>query len=362
MKLLVEWQESREVLDFEMDVVHIDEGFKNRVIEALQIPAVNQTLILQQWDVNWNTHVNLKNGAPVLDGMALKCVLKQGEQEQDGYANSAVLDAVQVAAIPPAVAEQGSSVRWSQHNSETLLKQVEQRLSTLTKKTLANGSDLSWTAKHELIQTLSDTLYKIDTNPTRQAKEGLAKALVTRFPKLKNRLGSPHSAWLEKLNNGLKALRAKDPEHKSPNRKKRNATGPCEDEPLVKRGEVSWQPPLPHTDEVLLIQQKEVLKREHTKKEGCKDLGKIKELMTQTYGHRREFINGEPDVREVMEAYPALFTIPEITHEFQQLMHIDLDEVFLGKYPTTAAKLVLHASNIKRKSGDIDIILAKHAE
>ena len=137
---------------------------------------------------------------------------------------------------------------------------------------------LAWAPKHEFIQLLADGLYRRDTNPSREVKIGLAKALVQKYPYLQNRIGAPHAAWVEKLNNALKGKRQADPGVQV--RKRKREAKDTSFEPEVKRAETGWQPELPREDGALLFQQKEMMRRESTKKEKNKE--KIKDLMDAT--------------------------------------------------------------------------------
>ena len=91
-----------------------------------------------------------------------------------------------------------------------MLQEVERRMSKSLQAALAGGLELSWSNKHELIQLLSDVLYHRDSYPSKDMKNGIAKALVNKYPQLKNRLGGPECAWVKKINNGLKLLCQKE--------------------------------------------------------------------------------------------------------------------------------------------------------
>lgn len=358
MQLLVQWQESREVMELEEHETRVDDKLRKRIGEALKIPLVNQAIMLQKWDDSWNTYINIREGDLLVDRMLLKCV---PSPVLKSHSNQDASDLPDAATAGPADSScEIVRMSWSSVNiSDQLLQEVGNKMSLRLKKALEGDEKLEWAPKHELIQLLCDVLYKYDTHPSREARAGLAKALISKYQKLKNRLGEPHAAWMEKINNGLKSLRAKDPEVVVHTRK-RKAAAKSNDEPPAKRGEVSWQPALPHSDDILLFQQKELMKRDSSR--ANKDIDKIKELMMQTYAHRRHFINDGPKITDIMDEYPALFSIQEVSHEFHRLMHIDLDHAFFTTYPSIAAKLVLHAGNMRKKSTEVQSILTEHSK
>ena len=363
MQLLAEFEHSREVLTWDENVY--GEALLDHVRQLFQIPVSN-SILLQKFDKDWDEWINLKFGDVLHDRTKLKCCVSvvatptaPPESAVDSRPHSHASTNKEQQSIQPC------SSSCCTASPAALLSIAESKMTEHLKGILDQGSDLNgpgmWQPKHELIQILADTLYcRVDTNPTTQIKTSLAKALVDKYPQLKNRIGKPESAWVMKINNALKTKRFKDPKVEVKKRKRKLQDETTEPQYNVHRGEIpGWQPDLPHNDSALLSQQKEMMKRLTNKKN--KDTAQIKDLMDETYAHRRKLINDGADVSTIKEQYAALFCIEELYNEFNRLTGVNMDATFLKKFPSVATRLVAHANAKKKKTPDITRLLAERA-
>ena len=71
MHLLVEWQDSREIIEWEDT---LQEEFIDKVRQVLNISV--DRVILQKFDEAWDAWVNMKIQDALQDKMKLKCVIK----------------------------------------------------------------------------------------------------------------------------------------------------------------------------------------------------------------------------------------------------------------------------------------------
>ena len=71
MHLLVEWQDSREIIEWEDT---LQEEFIDKVRQVLNISV--EQVILQKFEEAWDAWVNMKIQDALQDKMKLKCVIK----------------------------------------------------------------------------------------------------------------------------------------------------------------------------------------------------------------------------------------------------------------------------------------------
>ena len=347
MKFLVQYKESKKVLEYDKDPV-VDDDFFSCVRLLFDMPS-NSSIILQKFEAEWGEFINVEAGDTLPDKAKLNCLLHNLPQrgEADQFSQGAAAESQQPTPRRPEGAFSASPVE--------LFRTVQSRMSKRLTDALTMEKFDQWQPKHELITLMADALYEKDHYPPKFWREGLALELVKQYPVLKNRLGPCHAGWLLKIDNRLKALRASDPGEMM--KKKRRSTGPI---PTPKRGI-----PLPgfeSADEELLEQQRCLLVKEWQKR--GKDEEKIQLLMVETFPLRRHVISDSDGLHahHVKEAYPALFTASEIEREFQRMVRKELEETMMKTFPPLAAKLVLLASKKKKQSKQMEAVLAKHRE
>ena len=147
-----------------------------------------------------------------------------------------------------------------------------------------------------------------------------------------------------KINKAFKTKRFNDPKVEVEKGKRKLPDETTEPQHNAHReATTGWQPDLPHNDSALLFQQKEMSKRLTNKNN--KDAARIKDLMDETYTHRRKLINDGADVFTIKEEYAALFCIEELENEFTRLTGVNMDATFLKKFPSMATRLVAYANS-----------------
>ncbi|XP_071823564.1 uncharacterized protein [Apostichopus japonicus] len=173
-------------------------------------------------------------------------------------------------------------------------------------------------------------------------KRRIAEQLITKYPYLRERIGSGYDAWTAALNNKLKSLRMKDSSLSlkyAPLKRKESILQkdvfkrPC-------KGELNFLPVIPSTeDDTSLKGHKETMKKEMSKK-GAKNLILIEKLMDTTYPQRRAYLTNKPLVKDLLQEYPALLLTEEISNEMTRLVNIDCTKKAL-KFPRLAKSITL---------------------
>lgn len=230
---------------------------------------------------------------------------------------------------------------------DTFMNEVEGKMSFSLKNSLQKKTSLMWNDKHELLNLLGNCLYERNTHPDKKIRDKVAECLVEKYPHLKENIGTGFDAWERSIDNWLKNKRRKDGTviPKSANIRKK-----------PRRGEVNWNPDLPHSESSSTIQHhKTLLQKEYMKKNY--DKGLIKSLMNTTYADRRSLVNNNISVEDLKKEYPTLFFVDELLNEFHRLMDCNLDESFQKYDASCAPGIVKLATERKVKTEKMKMIL-----
>ena len=176
--------------------------------------------------------------------------------------------------------------------------------------------------KHKILHTLAQTIYEFDPYPGKKDREVVAKALLDKHPCLGK---SSWMSWMKsldfKMGNYRGDMKRMGRLEVCVNGGKRGRGGGDEREPpnkgikKARKGEINF---LPHYDEMhdsKMEEARQALSNEMLKKTPNGSL--IKKQMDNTFAFRRkEIVSEKPDVSEMLERWPALFTESQVSFEF----------------------------------------------
>ncbi|XP_071837197.1 uncharacterized protein [Apostichopus japonicus] len=173
-------------------------------------------------------------------------------------------------------------------------------------------------------------------------KRRIAKQLITKYPYLRERIGSGYDTWTAALNNKLKSLRMKDSSLSLKNVPLKRKESILQKDVFKRpcKGELNFLPVIPSTeDDTSLKRHKETMKKEMSKKR-AKNLILIEKLMDKTYPQRRAYLTNKPLVKDLLQEYPALLLTEEISNEMTRLVNIDCTKK-VSKFPRLAKSITL---------------------
>ncbi|CAB4011368.1 Hypothetical predicted protein [Paramuricea clavata] len=194
----------------------------------------------------------------------------------------------------------------------------------------------------------------------------VATAIVTKYPFLKDPIGSGLGSWEEAIKNRFKHVRKYD----AKKRKLINSdtTTPTKAAPPVKRTKKSdfWNevPNYINENEVFLDEHIAELEKQCSRPPSHQDTGKIKLLMAQTFEYRRkEILTTLVPVKDILAKYPPLATAMGIRHEFCRVVKddnavLEIKEMFT-KYKSA---VVQYCKKLPRKAQFVKSLLSSLQE
>ncbi|XP_063748727.1 uncharacterized protein LOC134870473 [Eleginops maclovinus] len=193
--------------------------------------------------------------------------------------------------------------------------------------------EVSRSMSSDILDTLAEALFEIKTHPSVEECVVVAKALVGKFPCLKEP-GSPCGwfAWkysiFYKMGNFRQQLRIAGSVELSVH--KRSASGDSRRPKKAMRSEVNFLPGHPQNRTMGLLEQDRNDLQSEMKKKNV-DWKKVDALMDNTFSLRRvEVIKEEPLVKDVKTRWPAFFTERQIEAEFRRIVSKNLQQSFFG--------------------------------
>lgn len=197
---------------------------------------------------------------------------------------------------------------------------VEYRLRQANLLYLKDGSHLipSKELKHDILERLAETIYALKAYPTNAEFEAVASALVRAHPCLKEQGSvSGWSGWKNslkfKMGNYRSKMRQLGHRDVTVNGGKQGKHSPGGDPPnksikKPRRGEVNYLPDYPDGQDDSSLENARQLMVEEMKKK-IRNGVLIKEKMDLTFALRRnEVVKEKPEINEIRQRWPALFT------------------------------------------------------
>lgn len=175
-------------------------------------------------------------------------------------------------------------------------------------------------------------------------RKQVALQLISKYPFLREALGSGTDGWEERIRDKMKNVRRMKKTKESPSgsaTRKRGSplTAFATVNKKAERGEVNWSPVIPDgNDESSLKVHLDLMNKECKKVNPNMDV--IKQRMEVTYAQRRQFINSNPLLFDLKEKYPAMFSVSEIGNEFKRLTDTELHETFKNSFIKIAFKIL----------------------
>ncbi|XP_034021461.1 uncharacterized protein LOC117506035 [Thalassophryne amazonica] len=197
--------------------------------------------------------------------------------------------------------------------------------------------------KTEILDKIAQAVFEIKGYPEKDELESLASALVLKYPCLKEPDSiTGYEGWKASIKHKLGKYRSKlrqaccNEVNVNRKRKGRDEEGSTFTLKKPKRGEVSHVPDHPqHHDDSTLEKERVALVDEMKKKQ--KNITVIQQKMALTFSlRRREVVACQPNLSEVQERWPALFSSEEISEEFHRITSKDL----LGTFNASLDKFV----------------------
>ncbi|XP_063073543.1 uncharacterized protein LOC134464030 isoform X2 [Engraulis encrasicolus] len=220
---------------------------------------------------------------------------------------------------------------------------VEYRLRQGNQMYLRDGKFLFPTKelKHCILETLAEEIYSYKAYPNQWDIDIVAKALVEKHPCLREPSGgSGRQGWIYSLKfkmgnyrTKLRQLGRADVVVNSGKRGRRNnADGefPARNIKKPRKGELNYLPQFPDgMDAAGLEVLRDAMVKEVRKK--SQDGTFMKRNMHVTFALRREeIVKSIPDVGQIMQRWPALFTESQVCLEFNRIVDRNLKEEFFG--------------------------------
>ena len=281
------------------------------------------TLIVQFEDPSFGNELcNLTSMSDLTEEMTTLKVFQKHDPEssndQDTLNDDQLSDSTLDTASLPSTSSGESTPKRSGHLPDPFIipkfpTDIELRLQRGNEAYFRDGSllEVSRSMSSDILDTLAEALFQIKTHPSSEVCAIVAKALVGKFPCLKE-AGSTCGwyAWKYsisyKMGNFRQQLRIAGSVELSVH--KRSASGDSRRPKKAMRSEVNFLPEHPQNRIPEMIEQdRNDLQSEMMKKNV--DWKKVDALMDSTFSLRRkEVIKEEPLVKEIKTRWPALFT------------------------------------------------------
>ncbi|KAI7790215.1 hypothetical protein IRJ41_009305 [Triplophysa rosa] len=216
--------------------------------------------------------------------------------------------------------------------------------------------------KRDILDKVGCAMYKYNAYPTSKQIEDVAKALVGKYPCLREP-GSSQGWYCWKFSLAFKMgnLRQKYRIAGCPEltvNQKRSADMSTGNKTMkkAKRSELNFLPDFPEGKSPDCIESERITLMQEMKKKK-RDRKMIDSLMESTFALRRkELVNGEPLVSEIKERWPALFMKKQIRAEFMRIVSTDLHQSFFDGLDKYVPKL-LQMYRMRTSSSDLRSLL-----
>lgn len=232
---------------------------------------------------------------------------------------------------------------------------------------LNNKKILNWMHSSELSTHLANYAYQYKKYPNKSERLQICNALISKFPYLQNDIGAGTGGWEIRLLNKLKRIRQSDPSLEVQLNREKRKSGTSRTPKNIKlnpeRGELNWSPDhFPGENDNSQEIHKQMLNEESKKSASFQNQNTVKNLMNLTYSFRRNKINNNISIAQLMDEYPIFFQENEQYNEFERLTSICIADVFCEE-SLKSSKLLLdmflkkQSPILKSKQNDIQRIL-----
>ncbi|XP_034082371.1 sterile alpha motif domain-containing protein 3-like isoform X2 [Gymnodraco acuticeps] len=217
---------------------------------------------------------------------------------------------------------------------------AEFQLQRATADFRANGTLLTPSPKlrMDILEGMAEEIFKCTAYPSDSQIEEAATVLVHTHPCLKERgTRAGHEGWKQYLKTKVANFRTKlnkigHPEV-SVNSLKNKRKGQEQAAANIKKprkAEVNFLPPLPSGETRDSLEKERVVLLTEVKKRNNDAV--VKKKMQKTFAYRRqEIVQDAPVVAELVNKWPALFTVSEINAEFMRITTLPLQAKFLAE-------------------------------
>lgn len=309
-------------------------------------------IILQEHHKKYGMYVDVTDYETLEHESVLKCIVKPGiaasnvmEQDMEPESSGRTEAATRPTSAPTVKKPWPKYFNFSEIFSENL---------HLSIASVTPNQVLRWQIKHELLCRLSDEIVQYTLYPTKMQIQGVARDLITKYPNLRDPLGSGIDSWSQCIRDRMKNVRRvlDDPLVNCRKRKvpalgmnEENEDGRSElttpKKFVPKKGEIHWSPKMPQgEDEVSSKRHIENMKKLVSQSGKIHNKEQLKAAMDATFPFRRQLINTQADLQEIKDQYPGLFTTQEIGNEFFRLMQFDLKKQFEDGLKKVAPSIV----------------------
>ncbi|KAF6727052.1 Sterile alpha motif domain-containing protein 3 [Oryzias melastigma] len=219
--------------------------------------------------------------------------------------------------------------------------------------------------KHEILEKISERMYSYTPYPNNAQYDSVAKALISKHPCLQEQGSSSRcSGWKNSLKYKMANYRTKrrksgclDVSVNAGKRGKHSAGQPANKNiKKAKKGELNYLPNLPHgLNESNLEDARKELVNEMMKRSPDGHL--VRKKMDLTFSLRRkEVVESEPAIREMMDRWPALFTEDQVYMEFNRIVGKNLRLEFYDNIDRHSSRLI---EIFRSKRGSIGQLLTQ---
>ncbi|KAK0144232.1 hypothetical protein N1851_017408 [Merluccius polli] len=326
------------------------EDFITWLKDALQ---ANYSFALQYQDPEFNNELcNLTDVSELPEKPTIKIIplielVPVTEQSQSWSDTTSQADTE----ILPIVSSERSSQWPEKFETPKFSVDVEYRLRQGNLLYLRDGSYLTVTKelKHDILQTLAETMYTFKAYSQKEDCAVVAKALVQTHPCLKEKGSSGWEGWKNsiyfKVGNHRNKLRKMGRLDVSVNggKRGRHTTGgdpPSKDIKKPKKGEINFLPDYPEgMEDHNLEGARQVLVQEMMKTKPNASL--VKKEMDVTFALRRqEVVKDKPAISQMVQRWPALFTESQVYCEFSRVVGKNLRENFFDSLDNFSTSLI----------------------
>ncbi|XP_035985885.1 uncharacterized protein LOC118559324 [Fundulus heteroclitus] len=200
--------------------------------------------------------------------------------------------------------------------------------------------------KSEILEKLADYMYGYTAYPTGLQIGEVAEALVKKHPCL-TEPGSRNGwiGWMYSLKykmgnyrSKLRSLGFPDVTCNSLKNKHHEDRAPAKNIKKARKGEVSFLPHYPAGDS---REQQELDRQLLIAESQKKDCTAVKNLMCKTFAHRRQdIISLQMSIKDIMDRWPALFDVLQVSAEFQRITTRNLEPKFMSMLDLYSPKLL----------------------
>ncbi|XP_033097595.1 uncharacterized protein LOC117101677 [Anneissia japonica] len=321
-------------------------------------------VILQNYDKEWDDWIDVSDFDKIPNRTVLRCISLKPSSDQVSAAPSLSQSTEESAVDSDATEILESDLST---DSEEMLDVPngylkgkwpnkfpidEMKFSQSLKEALKNKVCLMWNQKRELLDVIAKEIQKYTDSPSKIQRHQIALELISKYPHLRETLGSGTDGWQERIKDKMKNIRRNKRNNSTTTGCRRKRFSPpalATMNKKAKRGEVNWSPDIPdEEDDESLNEHLEKMSKEF--KKATPNIDVIRQRMKITYAQRRKFINTNPLIFDIKEKYPALFTVSEIGHEFKRLTDTELHKTFMDSLEKAASNILSIAKSSKRAS------------